>query len=67
MAGTKAGGVKIRETLIKNHGENFFKEIGRKGGSVSRPSTRYFAVNRNAASKAGEKGGRISKRGKAKN
>lgn len=32
MAGTKAGGKRAAETNKKNHGPNFYAEIGRKGG-----------------------------------
>ena len=35
MAGTKAGGLKARETNRKKHGENFYKLIGAKGGHNS--------------------------------
>lgn len=65
MSGTKAGGLKVKETLIKRHGENFFKEIGSKGGKVCCP--KGFALNPELAKVAGQKGGKISKRGKAKN
>lgn len=32
MAGTKAGGKKTAETNKKKHGDNFYSELGRKGG-----------------------------------
>lgn len=64
MSGTKEGGLKVKATLIKRHGENFFKEIGRKGGMVC--CQKGFACNPELAKSAGRKGGKISKRGKAK-
>lgn len=44
---------------------NYFKEIGRKGGSVTGVK-KGFAANPRLAQIAGGKGGRISRRGKAK-
>lgn len=32
MAGTKAGGLKARQTNIERHGKDFYREIGRMGG-----------------------------------
>lgn len=66
MAGTKAGGAKARETNKAKYGENFYAAIGKKGGSKSRPETRWFYQNRDAAAKAGAIGGQRSKRGPAK-
>ena len=65
MAGTTAGGKKAAATNKKNHGANFYAEIGRKGGKKSHPATRYFAMHPEVAKNAGAKGGRISRRGKA--
>ena len=64
MAGTHAGGLKARETVYIMHGKDFYKEIGRKGGQNGH--TGGFASNPELARKAGAKGGRISKRGKAR-
>ena len=64
MAGTKAGGKKTAKANILKHGPDYYKELGRKGGSVSHPETRYFALYPDFASKVGKKGGAISKRGK---
>lgn len=64
MAGTKVGGLKARETNYQNHGKDFYREIGRKGGQNGH--TGGFASNPELARKAGAKGGRISKRGKAR-
>lgn len=62
----KSKGRKTAKTIKKRHGKNFYKIIGKKGGSVSRPSTRYFSCHPEIAKIAGAKGGRISKRGPAK-
>ena len=64
MAGTKAGGKKTAKTNKKKHGDNFYSELGRKGGKVHHPETRYFALHPDFAKKVGRKGGSISKRGK---
>ena len=36
MVGTKAGGIKARETNLKKHGADFYQRIGSKGGKNSR-------------------------------
>lgn len=64
MSGTKAGGLKASITNIKLHGSDFYKRIGQIGGRNGH--TGGFAANRELASIAGRKGGKISKRGKAK-
>lgn len=64
MPGTRAGGLKAAKTNRKKHGRNFYKEIGRKGGKNGH--TGGFASNPELARIAGAKGGRISRRGKAK-
>ena len=64
MAGTKAGGQKAAATTKKKYGKGFYAEIGRKGGQNGH--TGGFAANPELAKEAGRKGGKISKRGKAK-
>lgn len=64
MAGTKSGGIKARNTNYERHGEDFYRSIGRRGGKNGH--TGGFAANHELAKIAGAKGGKISKRGKAK-
>ena len=64
MAGTKAGGKKAAETNKEKYGDDFYRELGRKGGKNGH--TGGFAANPELAKIAGAKGGRISRRGKAK-
>lgn len=64
MAGTKVGGQKAASTNKAKYGKDFYAEIGRKGGRNGH--TGGFAANPELAKIAGAKGGRISKRGKAK-
>lgn len=64
MVGTKAGAAKAVKTCMAKHGKDFYKLIGAKGGRNGH--TGGFAANRELARIAGAKGGRISKRGKAK-
>lgn len=64
MAGTKAGGMKAAKTNKKLHGEDFYAQIGRKGGRNGH--TGGFAANPELAREAGRKGGLKSKRGPAK-
>lgn len=64
MAGTRAGGLKAAKTNREKNGEDFYARIGRIGGRNGH--TGGFASNPELARTAGAKGGRISKRGKAK-
>lgn len=64
MAGTREGGLKAAKTNKKLHGKNFYRELGRLGGRNGH--TGGFAANPELARIAGQKGGRISRRGKAK-
>jgi general stress protein YciG len=62
MSGTAAGALKtVKVNLSKN--PNFYRDIGAKGGAVK--TAKGFAVSGQASS-AGRKGGKISRRGKAK-
>ena len=60
MAGTLVGGRRAAQTNILKYGEDFYKEIGRKGGLKGH--TGGFWANRDLARTAGAKGGKISKR-----
>jgi len=64
MAGTKAGAMKAAATNKARHGADFYATIGRKGGKNGH--TGGFAANRELAREAGRRGGRISRRGPAK-
>ena len=64
MAGTKAGAEKAVKTCMAKHGKDFYKLIGAIGGRNGH--TGGFASSHELAVEAGRKGGRISKRGKAK-
>lgn len=64
MAGTKEGGRKAAITNMKKYGKDFYRENGRKGGHNGH--TGGFAANPELAKIAGQKGGRISRRGPAK-
>lgn len=66
MAGTQAGGKRAAATNKKKYGDDFYKRIGRQGGSKSHPETRVFATNPELARSAGAKGGKSSKRGPAR-
>ena len=48
MTGTKSGGRKAAATILAKN-PNFYREIGRKGGSRSRGDKTGFALNREAA------------------
>lgn len=63
MSGTLRGGKRAAITNKEKYGENFYREIGRKGGRNGH--TGGFAANPELAKIAGAKGGKISKRGKS--
>lgn len=65
MSGTKAGGAKAAKTNKKKYGKDFYRELGRRGGKAGHPEGRGFQISGKAV-EAGRKGGKISKRGKAK-
>ena len=60
MSGTVAGGLKASKTNRKLYGDNYYAEMGRKGGMSGH--TGGFAANKELARKAGAKGGRSSRR-----
>jgi general stress protein YciG len=69
MAGTKAGGATLRQTMIEKYGseeawKEFMRHNGRLGGQNG--TTGGFYANRELARQAGAKGGRISRRGKGR-
>ena len=53
MTGTKAGGLKARNTIQEKHGKDFYKKIGTIGGSVFREAPRWFALHPDIAKTAG--------------
>lgn len=64
MAGTIEGARKAKARIIARYGEDYFKKIGHKGGSISRGGG--FAADHELAARAGRIGGRISRRGPSK-
>jgi hypothetical protein len=64
VAGTVAGGLAAAKTNREKYGADFYQRIGAKGGRLGR--TGGFFANRELARIAGAKGGRISRRTKAK-
>lgn len=64
MAGTRQGGKKAAEENKKRYGEDFYANIGRKGGKAGH--TGGFAADPELARRAGALGGKKSKRGPAK-
>jgi len=64
MAGSREGGLKAAQTNKERFGKDWYARIGSIGGKNGH--TGGFAANRELARIAGSKGGKISKRGKAK-
>lgn len=60
MPGTKAGGLKARQSNYERHGNDFYKRIGAKGGRNGHDGG--FRANPALAVVAGAKGGSISRR-----
>ena len=65
MSGTIEGGKKAARTNMNRYGDDWYCKIGQQGGRAKVP--KGFALDHERASNAGRKGGKISKRGKAKN
>jgi general stress protein YciG len=65
MSGTKNGGIQAAATNKDRYGKDFYVKIGAKGGKKTGVK-KGFAANPTLAAAAGRKGGKISKRGKAK-
>ena len=65
MTGSVAGGKKTAKANKKRFGEDFYRNIGRKGGRAPTNKPKGFAANRELARIAGAKGGRISRRGRS--
>ena len=64
MAGTVEGARKAAATNMALHGDDFYRRIGKKGGTISRGGG--FASSHELAVRAGRKGGTISRRGPSK-
>ena len=67
MSGTLEGGRKARDKNYKRYGEDFYRNIGRKGGSAPTNKPKGFATNPALARIAGAKGGSKSRRTGIKN
>lgn len=57
MSGTKAGALKTKATNLEKYGPDYYKKIGQMGGSISRPETRPFVIDKELAQRAGRIGG----------
>lgn len=66
MAGTKAGGIKAGKTNKLLHGKDFYARIGAIGGRNGHTGG-FASMSPEKIKECGRKGGKKSKRGKAKN
>ena len=60
MSGTVSGGKLAAKKNKERHGEDFYCKLGVIGGRAKVP--KGFALNRELASTAGRRGGRVSRR-----
>lgn len=65
MSGSRLGGLKAAETNKQKYGREFYQNIGRKGGKACVPKG-FALMDIEKIKNAGRRGGKISKRGKAK-
>jgi len=65
MAGTKAGGLKAKETIKQRHGSDFYTKLGAAGGKVSKKGG-FAAMDKSKLKEITAKGGRNSTRTKNK-
>lgn len=66
MAQTKEGAAKMRQTMIKKHGSEeamreWYRNLGRKGGSVKGTQGGFASMTPEQRSEAGRKGGKAGK------
>lgn len=64
MAGNREGSLKAAETNRRKYGLDFYKEIGKQGGSAPYIGLKGFAAHRDLASRVGRIGGTRSRRPK---
>lgn len=64
MSGSVIGGLKCAKSNKEKFGEDWYREIGRKGGCKATTKPKGFAANPGLARSAGAAGGRKSRRGK---
>lgn len=66
MSGTKAGALKTAQTNKERYGEDFYANIGAKGGKNGKTGGFYYskANGLNIHIEAGRKGGKISRKGR---
>lgn len=65
MAGNKTGGLKAKETNIREHGQDFYKRIGGLGGKKTKADgckPKGFAADPERARRSGRVGGSNSSR-----
>lgn len=58
----RAAGIKARNTIIAEHGSNYYARIGKKGGQQTDTRPKGFEADRALARRAGAKGGAASRR-----
>ena len=67
MAGTKEGGLHTKETVLAKYGEDYYKKMGSKGGSVTGIAKGFALFNKEKLLEVSRRGGKNGKRGKSDN
>ena len=61
MAGTRAGGLKAKQSNIERYGEDYYQKLGKRSAGKPKKNT-YLSLHPEFASKIGKIGGARSKR-----
>lgn len=61
MAQTEQGAKKAVQTHYDKYGADYYRNIGKLGGSAERKTPRYWEINPDAARESGRKGGKVKR------
>lgn len=62
MAGSREGGLKASQIMKEKYGEDYYRELGRRGGKIT-GALKGFSVHPDKAKEYGKTAGKKSKRG----
>lgn len=64
MAGTKEGGLKMKATVLKKYGPDYYVQLGKRSKGYKRPGSGFASMTPKQRRECGRKGGLISTRKK---